>query len=358
MHALDSLTAEEINTLFSSYHLTDSLTLKNRIVMAPMTRNMANDDFSPTDAMCDYYTRRTDAGFIVTEGTIISADARGFTHTPGIFTSKQIECWKKITDSVHQKDGIIFLQLWHVGRVSHPDFRDGERPISASETVMHGRLSRSDLTFGQSKAATLDEINSIIGCFQTAATNAMLAGFDGIEIHGANGYLIDQFLHFDTNHRTDEFGLTPENMSRFPLAVINACGKAIGYEKIGIRLSPGAYLNQIKGDMRDADVFSYLLSQLNTQAIAYVHTGNFDDSSTFKELHNLTMTAFIRSHYHGTIIASGNYNLKKAATCISKNEFDLVSIGKPFIANPDLIQKLRDGNSLISYDNEMLKKLF
>lgn len=345
-------------TLLTSYKLNDLLTLKNRIVMAPMTRVQAQDDFVPTQAMADYYSKRADAGLIVTEGTIISPDARGHNNVPGIFNHAQITGWQKVTDAVHVNGGLIFLQLWHVGRVSHPKFLEGKLPISASATTMVGKLSRSDgLMHGESRAATTLEILELVDAFRQAAKNAMAAGFDGIEIHGANGYLIDQFLHYHTNLRTDEYGGTPENKARFALEVVKACGEAIGFERTGLRLSPGAYLNEVVGDDRDAAVFIYLLEQLNHFPLAYVHTGNFNDAQQFKELGNKTMTAFMREHYQGTIVAAGGYDVQKAVDGIFGNEFDLAAIGRPFIANPDLIKKIENNEAILSYDISMLKTL-
>ncbi len=347
------------NILFSAYQLNTHLTLKNRIVMAPMTRVNATDDHIPTQPMIDYYARRADAGLIITEGTIISQDALGHKRVPGIFNHAQVAEWKKVSDAVHANNGLIFMQIWHVGRVSHPDLLNGRLPVSASETMMSGKVNRSDhLTYGKSRAASLEEIKSLIAAYATAARNAVEAGFDGVEIHGANGYLIDQFLHHDTNKRDDNYGGSPDNMARFALEVVKACGEVIGYERVGLRLSPGAYLNEITGDERDANTFQYLLEQLNQLSIAYVHTGNFNDQQQFKELHGLSMTAFIRMHYKGTVIASGSYTAERAQEGIEQGMFDLVAIGRPFIANPDLITRLRTHAELVNYDASMLRTLY
>lgn len=347
------------DTLFQPYEIHKNLILKNRIVMAPMTRAKADDNSNPTTVMADYYAKRADAGLIITEATIISADAKGHTNTPGIFTSQHIDGWNRITDKVHSNGGHIFSQLWHVGRVSHPNFLNGNLPIAPSETVMTGRVWRTDgLQYGKSRSATIGEIQNIVEDYVNAAKNAIEAGFDGIEIHGANGYLIDQFLHYHTNHRTDVYGETPENMARFALEVINACGEAIGFSKIGVRLSPGGYLNQIVGDVRDGKVFQYLLEQLNQYPIAYVHTGNFNDKTQFPELNNLTMTGFMRKHYKGTLIASGSYSFDEAEQQIQRSEFDLIAIGRPFIANHDLINRLQNKLAIEPYHESMLTTLY
>lgn len=348
-----------LDLLLSPFQLNKKIGLKNRIVMAPMTRNMAHDDLSPTPLMKDYYTRRADAGLIITEGTIISADTKGYSNTPGIFTREHIDAWRQITDSVHAKSGHIFSQIWHLGRVSHPHFLKGRLPVSASETIMTGKMPRTEgLYYGTSRAASLNEIESIINRYAIAAKNAIEAGFDGVEIHGANGYLIDQFLHYHTNHRTDSYGGSPENMARFALEVVKACAEAIGYERVGIRLSPGAYLHEITGDNRDAFVFQYLLEQLNNYPIAYVHTGNFNDKQTFEELNNQTMTGFIRSHYKGTVIACGSYDFKEGQNKIENNDFDLLGIGRPFIANPNLIHQLQNNEMIRPYETTMLQSLY
>ena len=233
-------------------------------------------------------------------------DALGTSNVPGIYSAAQISKWKIVTDAVHKKNGLIFLQIWHVGRVSHSYFLNGKLPVSPSATTMTGRISRSDgLTFGESRALTGQEIKELIHDYATAATNAMKAGFDGVEIHGANGYL-----------------------------------------------------NEIVGEKRDALVFAYLLEKLNLFSIAYVHTGNFNDVKQFQELNNMTMTAFIRSHYHGTVIAAGGYTIEAAMQGVLQGEFDLVAIGRPFIANPDLVMRLRENKALVPYDASMLNMLY
>lgn len=345
--------------LFSEFRLNPLLTLKNRIIMAPMTRVKASVDFVPTSAMAEYYARRAEAGLIITEGTIIAKHGRGHDYVPGIFNPAQIRGWQQVTAAVHAREGLIFSQLWHVGRVSHPYFLDGELPISASESIMSGPINRAhELSFGKSRAAAIPEIQTIINYYREAAQNARAAGFDGIEIHGANGYLIDQFLHYDTNKRNDIYGGSPENMTRLCIEIVKACGAEIGYERVGLRISPAAYLNQITGDLRDKFVFINLLDQLNSLSIAYVHTGNFNDAQTHPELDNLNMTDFIRANYKGNLIACGSYSVDQAATNIAQHKFDLIALGRPFIANPDLIQRLKTNETLKNYDVSMLNELY
>lgn len=350
---------ESENILFSEYKLNNLIKLKNRIIMAPMTRAKASDDASPTDTMADYYARRADAGLIISEGALIQGDALGHYNIPGIYTPNHINKWKYITEKVHRNGGVIFLQLWHVGRVSHPAFLQGKLPISPSKTFMSGKIYRCNhLKYGESREATLQEIKELIDNNAIAAENAIKAGFDGVEIHGANGYLIDQFLHHHTNKRTDDYGGSPENMAKFALDIVRKCGEAIGYNKIGIRLSPGAYVNEIIGEEADANVFKYLLAQLNQYPIAYVHTGNINDKQRFPELSNMTMSEFIRKYYHGNFIACGSYTVETAAQGITNNNFDLVAMGRAFIANFDLIKRLKNKENLRNYDSMMLDTLY
>jgi 2,4-dienoyl-CoA reductase-like NADH-dependent reductase (Old Yellow Enzyme family) len=325
--------------------------------MAPMTRRCADEVFNPTDAMIQYYAKRAEVGLIITEGTIISNDALGYGNVPGIFIASHIEKWKKITDAVHQNNGVIFLQLWHCGRISHPIFHHGQLPISASRTTLTKPLGNSSYTCGPSRAATISEIKNLVDTFSEAALNAKAANFDGIEIHGANGYLVDQFLHYCSNQREDEYGITPENMSRFCLEIITACGNAIGFERVGLRLSPGGHMNEIITRAHDQFVFQYLLQELEKLNIAYVHTGTFDDTIKYSGLNDKTSTEFLREYYKKNIIASGSYDLTSAEEGINSNLFDLIAFGRPFIANPDLIHRINQHIKLNQYDPTMLSEL-
>lgn len=346
------------NILLQKYVLNRALCLQNRVVMAPMTRAKTGADGVPIPAMVDYYGRRAAAGLIVTEGTIIRPDGKGHDGVPGIYSPAQIAEWQKVTDRVHEGGGLIFLQIWHVGRASHPSFIGGEKPLGPSKTIMSGRIWRHEgLFFGESRAATLQEIRNLVSDFAEAAFNARRAGFDGVEIHGANGYLIDQFLHYNTNHREDAYGGSPENMSRFAQEVVDACGKAIGYERVGLRLSPMGYLNEIVQDDRDPAVFQFLLKALSSLPLAYVHTGNFNDAEKFPALGHRSMTQFLRQDYTGTLIGCGSYTIPQAEEAIANKEFDLLALGRPFIANPDLISLLKTGQALAPYDANMLLTL-
>lgn len=325
--------------------------------MAPMTRRRADVQGCQPEEMVRYYARRAEAGLIVTEGTLISADAIGYGNVPGIYTDEHIQSWRRVTDAVHAKGGKIFVQLWHCGRVSHPIFHEGRLPVSASATYMTGPLGNSGYDCGPARAATIDEITGLIEDFAQAAEHAMQAGFDGVEIHGANGYLIDQFLHCCTNQRSDAYGGSPENQARFAIEVVQACCDRIGSGRVGLRLSPGGHFSQIVTDPQDAAVFQTLLQALVPLDIAYVHTGAFDDSVVYPELAHLTMTQFLRRYYSGTVIACGGYDLAAAQTWLAQHPRNLIALGRPFIANPDLIVRIQNKQDWKSYDPVLLQAI-
>lgn len=344
-----------MSTLFQPYRLNDTLTLANRFMMAPLTRCMAGPGLVPTEQMAAYYGRRADIGLIVSEAVIIRPDAQGYPNTPGLFTQAQIEGWKKVTSAVHANGGKIFAQLWHVGRLSHPFFHQAE--VLAPSAVAHeGTVPRMrELTYQVPRALTEAEIAQLIQDYAQAAANAIEAGFDGVEIHGANGYLIDQFLHHSTNLRTDNYGGNPENMSRFALEVVDAISARIGGDRVGIRLSPGAYVH-LTGCAEDRAVFDYLLGKLNDRPLAYIHLGIFDDSLTFDYLGGRA-SDYLRANYKGNLVGVGNYDAERATAAIEANRFDLVAIGRPLIANPDYLTKVKNGEALVPYSDTMLAEL-
>ncbi|MBD1582470.1 alkene reductase [Pseudoalteromonas sp. S16_S37] len=344
------------STLFEQFKLNDTLTLNNRILMAPLTRCMADDNLVPTEAMAAYYARRADSGLIISEATIIRPDAQGYPNTPGLFTQVQIEGWKHVTRAVHNAGGKIFAQLWHVGRVAHPHFFGEGDVLAPSAIGVEGTVPRMrDLSYQTPKAATISEIKQLVADYAQAAKNAMEAGFDGVEIHGANGYLIDQFLHYSSNQRTDEYGETPENMSRFALEVVEAVSDAVGAQRVGLRLSPGAYFN-MEPDHRDKAVFDYLLAKLNLRELAFVHVGIFDDNMQFEHLGG-RVSDYMRARYNGTLVGVGGFTPKTASQALDDKRFDLVAIGRPFIANPDYVSKVKNQQPLTAYSEEMLAQL-
>ena len=328
--------------------------------MAPMTRSFADNALVPTETVADYYERRSDAGLIITEGAIVRSDGQGYPNTPGIYNQSQIDGWKPVTDKVHKNGGKIFCQLWHVGRVSHPKYLNGNLPVAPSAVALEGRVPRTGikntLEYGKPRELKISEIPEYVTAFTEAARNATAAGFDGVEIHGAHGYLIDEFLHYDTNRRSDHYGGDPENMSRFLLEILKGIIGEIGEYRIGVRLSPSAYTN-LKSDERDADVFKYLLGALNSMDLAYVHQGIIDDSQKAKYI-GKSGGEYLRKNYKGVLIGNGDHNLKSAISHIKNGTFDLISIGRPFISNPDLIERIKKGRSWLPYNKAFLKELY
>lgn len=342
--------------LLEQFELSPSITLKNRIIMAPLTRCFADDALAPTELIADYYARRADTGLIITEATIVTPNGQGYPNTPGIYNENQIEKWKIVTDKVHQNGGKIFSQLWHVGRVSHPTYLQGKTPVAPSAVELTGRIPRTELDYGTPRALKNEEIYEIIQEFKQAAINAMKAGFDGVEIHGANGYLLNQFIHQHTNLRIDEFGGSLEARAKLTLDIVDQVIEAVGKDKVGIRLSPASYIYQQHTD-GDEKTYAYILEKLNEKKIAYVHTGIFDDSATYDYLGG-SATSFLRQHFKGTVIASGSYSSDVAIDAIAKDQFDLIAIGRDLIANPDYVKRISNQESLIQYDESMLSELY
>jgi len=343
-------------TLLHPYQLSADICLKNRIVMAPVTRCFADEKLTPTAEMAAYYEKRAEAGLIITEATIVRPDGQGYPNVPGIFNKEQIDGWQRVTDKVHAGGGQIFLQLWHVGRLSHPVYLQGNKPVAPSAISAQGSIARRrDVEYETPRALLIEEIPQLVDAFGRAAENAQRAGFDGVEIHGANGYLVDQFLHYFTNHRDDAWGGSVENMTRFALAVLDAVIRAIGKTRVGIRLSPGAY-HQMQEDQRDPSVFKHLLTQIEARDIAYVHTGIFDDAMRFPSLGG-TVTAFLRRYYAGNLVGCGGYTLNSAARAIAAKRFNLVAFARSFVANPDLIKKIHNNQPLEKFEVSMLKEL-
>jgi N-ethylmaleimide reductase len=348
------------DNLFQPYVLNNTLVLNNRILMAPLTRCMADDELVPTQAMADYYARRAEAGLIISEAAIIRPDGQGYPNTPGLFTPAQINGWRTVTNAVHANGGKIFAQLWHTGRVAHPHFFSGSDVNAAvmapSSIAVEGSVPRMrELTYVVPKAITHEEIATLAADYAQAAANAIDAGFDGVEIHGANGYLIDQFLHHASNQRTDEYGGSAENMARFALEVVDAVVARIGNDRTALRVSPGAYFN-MAGDSRDRAVFDYLLPELEQRDLAFLHIGIFDDSMEFDYLGGRA-SSYVRANYSKTLVGVGSYTADMASAAIADDKFDLIAIGRPFIANPDYVTKIRENAELIAYSDAMLTSL-
>jgi len=323
--------------LFSSIQL-GKLILPNRIVMAPMTRNRAPENI-PTDLMAEYYAQRTSAGLIITEGAQISEQGIGYPATPGIHTTEQVEGWKKITSAVHHKGGRIFCQLWHCGRISHPDYHGGEQPVAPSVIKPAGQAFTYEglKDFVTPRALKPDEIPGIIGQYRHAAACAMQAGFDGVEIHSANGYLIDQFLRDGTNHRTDAYGGPIENRVRLLLEVTEAVRSEIGAGKVGIRISPVNAFNDIH-DSNPRELFNHVATVLSELQPAYLHVVEVTMTG---EVSQVVEMREIRQHFNGLYIANGGYDKTRGDAAIADGAADLVAFGVPFLANPDLPERFR-----------------
>lgn len=346
--------------LFKPYELNNSISLNNKILMAPLTRCMADENLVPTPAMAEYYARRAESGLIISEAVIIRPDGQGYPNTPGLFTQEQIVGWQVVTDAVHKNGGKIFAQLWHTGRVAHPYFYgngNDDAPVLAPSAIgVEGSVPRMrELTYKTPKAVSIDEIHLLVSDYALAAENAIKAGFDGVEIHGANGYLIDQFLHHDSNKRVDEYGGSSENMVRFALEVVDGIIERIGNDRTALRISPGAYFN-MAGDSRDRKVFDVLLPALEKRDLAFLHIGIFDDSMEFDYLGGKA-SSYVRANYKNTLVGVGSYTAEMASEAIEENKFDLIAIGRPFIANPDYVAKIRNNEPLVSYSDEMLTSL-
>lgn len=316
--------------------------LPNRIVMAPLTRNRAGEGNVPQELNALYYRQRTSAGLIITEATQVSPQGVGYPATPGIHSDAQVEGWEKVTQAVHDQGGRIFLQLWHVGRISHPSLQPhGELPLAPSAIAPKGEAMTYEgmKPFVTPRALELDEIPGIIEQFRQGAKNALKAGFDGVEVHGANGYLLDQFLRDGTNHRTDAYGGAVESRARLLLEVTQAAVEVWGSDKVGVRLSPSSTFN----DMTDSNpraTFSYAIQALNPLNLAYLHLLEPSEAD-LRHGGTAIPTKEFRSLYQGNLMVNWDYDKESGNRAIASGEADLVSYGKLFIANPDLPHRFR-----------------
>ncbi len=327
--------------IFAPYTM-GSLQLKNRTVMAPLTRSRAETGNLPSRFAADYYSQRAGAGLIVTEATQAGAGGQGYIATPGIHSPEQLSAWRKVTDAVHSKGGLIFVQLWHVGRISHPDFRNGQVPVAPSAIAPRGvqTFTAEGLKdIPPPRALEIAEIKVIVEEFRSAAANARAAGFDGIEVHGANGYLLDQFLEDGTNKRTDEYGGSVENRARLLFEVIAAVSQVWPSDRIGVRLSPGGTFNDMC-DCHPADTFGYVAKRMATLNLAYLHLIEPAPSTGEHPLPDLSARYF-RPLYRGTLIVAAGYTRKRAKDVLQQGQADLVAFGQPFLANPDLVERFR-----------------
>ena len=340
--------SEENNILFESYNL-NGISLKNRAVMAPMTRSRATSEHVPTELMAEYYGQRSGAGLIITEGTSPSPNGSGYARIPGIYSDEQTEAWKSITNAAHQGGAKIFLQIMHTGRVSHPlNMEEGAEVLSASATAAENTQMYTDQEGMQPlplpKEMTQEDIDHVIGEYVTAAKNAVEAGFDGVELHGANGYLIEQFINPSCNQRQDKYGGSAENRARFVLEVAAKVIDAIGSEKVGIRLSPHGAFNDINPFENEEETFVYLAKELKALGITYIHL--VDHSAMGTPAVPVELKTTIRDAFGGTIIISGGYDYESAQKDLAEGLGHLVAFGRPFLANPDLLERFQQGAEL------------
>ena len=331
--------------LFSPIKIAD-YHLGNRIFMAPMTRCRSIQNNIPNEMMARYYAQRASAGLIITEATQISTKGIGYPNTPGIHTPEQVEGWRKVTQAVHEKGGTIFLQLWHVGRISHPSYHNGELPFAPSAIKPAGNIYTplGMKEFVTPHPLSTEEIAIVVEQYVQGAKNAIEAGFDGVEIHGANGYLIDQFLRDGTNTRDDAYGGSLENRWRFLFEIIEGITSAIGSEKTGLRLSPSGTFN----DMKDSDPsnhFTYICEKLSVLNLAYLHIIDALEGD-IRHGANVVELSVLRKAYKGVLIANGGYTQERGNAAIQNGLADAVAFGALFLANPDLPKRFADNTPL------------
>ncbi len=321
-----------------------ALTLNNRIIMAPLTRCRADEAHIPSDLMTTHYAQRASAGLLIAEATMAMEGCSAFWKEPGIYNQAQIDAWRRVTDAVHQAGGQIVLQVWHGGRACHPDLNAGREAVAPSSLPIRGEevyTPKGKQGYTTPRALTTDEVRQIVAGFATATNNARLAGFDGVEVHGANGYLIDQFLRDGSNQRDDAYGGSIENRARFLKEVLTATCDAWSSDRVGLRLSP---LNSFN-DMQDSDpvgLTTYLAKQLNQYQLAYVHMMRSD----FYGKQSGDVITPMRQNYQGVLIANMGYTPEEAAQAVSSGVVDAVAFGGAFIANPDLPARIRQQAAL------------
>lgn len=332
------MSTKEMKNLFTPVKV-GAYELPHRIVMSPLTRSRAGAGLAPTEMNATYYAQRASAALIITEATHVTAQGIGYPNTPGIGTPEQIEGWRIVTDAVHKAGGKIFLQLWHVGRISHPSMQEGNiLPVAPSAIAPEGELFTYEgmKPFIAPRALELEEIPGIVEYFRLGAENALAAGFDGIEIHGANGYLLDQFLEDSTNKREDKYGGSIENRARLLLEVAEAVVSVWGADRVGVRLSPGGTFNTMQ-DSDPAKTFGYVAEKLGEKNLAYLHVIEPADKSRYQvEGANVSATAHLKSRFKGTIITAQGYTRETGNEVIARGDADLVAFGQLFLANPDL----------------------
>jgi N-ethylmaleimide reductase len=337
-------------SLFAPIQL-GAVTAANRILMAPLTRARATRDHAPTSIMIDYYRQRAGAGLIISEATGISLQGLGWPYAPGIWSAEQIEAWRLITTAVHEAGGLIFSQLWHMGRIVHPSLPGRGQPISSSATTMPGLARTYDgkQPYAEARAMTHDDIRSVIADYRAAAANALEAGFDGVEIHAANGYLIDQFLRDNANFRTDEYGGPVENRIRFLLEATRAVAEVVGADRTAVRLSPNEERQGVN-DSHPEPLFAAAAAGLSDIGIAFLEVREPGFDGTNGRAERPPIAPLMRAAFKGAFVLNSDYNDRKGQEALDAGHADAISFGRPFIANPDLPRRFARGLSLAQDD--------
>jgi N-ethylmaleimide reductase len=328
-----------------------AIAMPNRMVMSPLTRNRAPGGI-PNALMAEYYSQRATAGLIISEGTQVGPLGQGYQDTPGIYTNAQRDGWRTITNAVHHAGGRMFAQLWHVGRVSHSHYH-GHQPVAPSAIAPSGKAYTPDgmKDFETPRALTSEDVPGVVAEFRRGAEVAYEAGFDGVELHGANGYLIDQFFQSATNQRTDQYGGTPENRVRFLLEILDAVTSVWPSERVGVRVSPAGGANGIH-DAEPVETFSHIAATLNDRGLAYVHVVEAPVGTSGPDERQVCSTSLVRDAYRGTVITASGYTPETAERALEKKYADLVAFGRLFLANPDLVARVRNGAALNEPDRE------
>jgi 2,4-dienoyl-CoA reductase-like NADH-dependent reductase (Old Yellow Enzyme family) len=325
-------------TLFDPITIGD-ITLKNRVIMAPLTRSRASEGRVPNALMAKYYEQRATAGLILSEATAVTPHGVGYADTPGLWSDEQVEGWKHITAAVHAKGGVIFAQLWHVGRISDPSFLNGEPPVAPSAIAANGHVSllRPQRPYPVPRALDTEELAGIVAAYKKAAENAKKAGFDGVEIHGANGYLLDQFLQSKTNQRTDNYGGSVENRARLMLEVTDAAIAVWGANRVGMHLAPRRDSHDM-GDDNPAETFGYVARELGKRKIAFIFTR--------EALGEDSLSPMMKKEFGGVFIANEKMDKVVAQQVLDSGKADAIAFGKDYISNPDLVERLQSGAPL------------
>ncbi|RYY27830.1 MAG: alkene reductase [Sphingomonadales bacterium] len=327
--------------LFDPIQLGD-IAAPNRILMSPLTRGRGTREHVPTAIMADYYAQRAAAGLIISEGTGVSREGLGWPYAPGLWTEEQVEGWKPVTDAVHQAGGRIVAQIWHMGRIVHPDFLDGQAPLSSSATTAPGKAHTyaGKQPYGESRAATLDDIARTLDDYSVATRNAIRAGFDGVQLHAANGYLIDQFLRDNSNHRDDDYGGSPENRGRLLREVVARLIAEAGAGRTAVRFSPNGDSQGVVDSDPEA-VFVPAAKWLSDQNIAFLELRELSPTGTFGASDQSRVSPAIREVFKQPLILNQDYSLARAQEEIASGHADGIAFGRPFLANPDLVKRLR-----------------